>query len=49
MNETYPFIHSFVSLIMPPTTRNGHTTSKHYNQKPNPQVSVYAATFKPLI
>jgi len=31
-------IHSFVSLIMPLTTRNGHTTSNHYNQKPNPKL-----------
>ena len=37
------FIHSFVSfvsLIMPPTTRNGHTTSNHYKQKPNPKLKI---------
>jgi len=31
---------SFVSLIMPPTTRNGHTTSNHYKQKPNPKLKI---------
>jgi len=36
----HSFIHSFVSLIMPPTTRNGHTTSNHYKQKPNPKLKI---------
>ena len=35
-DSIHSFIHSFVSLIMPPTTRNGHTTSNHCKQKPNP-------------
>ena len=37
--ESFIFI-SFVSLIMPPTTRNGHTTSNHYKQKPNPKLKI---------
>ena len=36
----HTFIRSFVSLIMPPTTRNGHTTSNHYKQKPNPKLKI---------
>ena len=31
---------SFVSLTMPPTTRNGHTTSNHCKQKPNPKLKI---------
>ena len=31
--EDFIHFHSFVSLIMPPTTRNGHTTNNHYKQK----------------
>ena len=40
----HSFIHSFVSLIMPPTTRNWHTTSNHCKQKPNPKLKLLRYT-----